>query len=45
MIGGELYQHFKRCKRFDEVRVKFYVAQIILALGYLHSKNIIYRDL
>jgi serine/threonine protein kinase len=26
------------------IRVKFYAAQVILALEYLHSKNIIYRE-
>jgi len=25
--------------------VKFYALQLILAIGYLHKKNIIYRDL
>ncbi|EAR84156.1 Serine/Threonine kinase domain protein (macronuclear) [Tetrahymena thermophila SB210] len=43
--GGELYQYLKRDGRFTESRTKFYIAQLILALGHLHSKNIIYRDL
>lgn len=32
-------------KRFEEDSARFIVAQITLALGYLHSKDIIYRDL
>lgn len=28
-----------------EQKVKFYAAEILIALEYLHSKNIIYRDL
>lgn len=45
MKGGELFQHLRNSKRFDEYRAKFYTAQIALALGHLHSKEIIYRDL
>jgi len=45
MRGGELFQHLKVCKRFDEERAKFYVAEIILALDHLHCLNVIYRDL
>jgi serum/glucocorticoid-regulated kinase 2 len=45
MRGGELFQHLKVCKRFDEERAKFYVAEIILALDHLHALNVIYRDL
>lgn len=43
--GGELFFHLRKEKKFDEERAKFYAAEIILALEYLHSKNIIYRDL
>lgn len=32
-------------KHFSESRTKFYVIEIILGLDYLHSKNIVYRDL
>ena len=30
---------------FEEQRTKFYLCEIILALGHLHSRHIIYRDL
>lgn len=43
--GGELFTHIIEKKRFDEETTRFIVAQIASALGYLHSKEIIYRDL
>ncbi|GAA5883482.1 hypothetical protein JCM3774_003598 [Rhodotorula dairenensis] len=44
--GGEVFQHLQRDGgRFGEDKVRFYVAEIILALDFLHSKNIVYRDL
>jgi len=43
--GGELFFHLKREGRFTEKRSKFYAGEICLALGHLHSKGIIYRDL
>ena len=45
MIGGELFFHLRREKRFNQDKTRLYAAQIILALDYLHRKNIIYRDL
>ena len=43
--GGELYKIVKSQKRLQEPMVKFYAAQMVLALGYLHSKDIVHRDL
>ena len=43
--GGELYKIFQEHKRFDEAIVKFYAAQIIIAIGKLHEKGIMHRDL
>lgn len=43
--GGELYKIYVQSKRFSETTVKFYAAQLVLALGYLHSKGIVHRDL
>ena len=31
--------------RFNEERARFYVTQVILAVGYLHADHILYRDL
>lgn len=43
--GGELFFHLSRDKLFGEERTRFYGAEIISALGYLHEQGIIYRDL
>lgn len=43
--GGELYKIFQEQKRFSEDVVKFYAAQIIVAIGKLHEKGIMHRDL
>jgi serine/threonine protein kinase len=43
--GGELFYHLHNLGRFTEDQARFYFAEIVLALDYLHRKNIIYRDL
>jgi serine/threonine protein kinase len=45
ILGGELFTLILDEKRFSEERTKFYSAQVILAIGFLHGKKIIYRDL
>eukprot|EP01088_Endostelium_zonatum_P001106 TRINITY_DN1138_c0_g1_i1.p1 TRINITY_DN1138_c0_g1~~TRINITY_DN1138_c0_g1_i1.p1 ORF type:complete len:786 (-),score=193.53 TRINITY_DN1138_c0_g1_i1:234-2591(-) len=45
LCGGELFTHLSSVDRFDESRAKFYAAQIVLALGYLHDNKVLYRDL
>jgi serum/glucocorticoid-regulated kinase 2 len=45
MNGGELFFHLRREGTFTEQRIKFYAAEIVLALETLHSHGIIYRDL
>jgi serum/glucocorticoid-regulated kinase 2 len=43
--GGELFFHLKKENRFNENRVKFYAAEITLAMDHLHQLGIVYRDL
>merc|ERR1719411_1520851 len=43
--GGELYFHLSKERQFSEDRTRFYGAEIICAIYYLHRKAIIYRDL
>ncbi|XP_059362119.1 RAC-beta serine/threonine-protein kinase [Carassius carassius] len=43
--GGELFFHLSRERVFTEDRARFYGAEIVSALEYLHSKDVVYRDL
>lgn len=43
--GGELFYHLSQERKFSEEKTRFYAAEIVSALGYLHEHDIIYRDL
>ena len=45
LIGGDLKSLLGVYGYFDEVTARFYVAEIALALAYLHRHNIIHRDI
>ncbi|KAG5892938.1 hypothetical protein JTB14_014993 [Gonioctena quinquepunctata] len=43
--GGEMFTHLRRSRKFTEVLSRFYAAQVLLALEFLHYCDILYRDL
>lgn len=43
--GGELFTYLRTVKNFKSEDSRFYAAQVTLMFEYLHSKDIIYRDL
>ncbi|KAL5478719.1 SCH9_1 [Sanghuangporus weigelae] len=43
--GGELFWHLQKEARFSEEKVRFYIAELVLALEHLHKCDIVYRDL
>ena len=44
VAGGELFYHLRSAGKFPLVSVRFYSAEIISALSYLHTNNIVYRS-
>jgi serine/threonine kinase 32 len=44
LLGGDLRFHLSDGK-FSEARVKLYICEIALAIDYLHSHQIIHRDI
>ena len=42
--GGDLYTHLHMSESFSEEKISFYASQLVLALEYLHSQNIIFRE-
>lgn len=43
--GGDLRYHIGKRRRFSEVETKFFMANMIVGLEYLHQNNIIHRDM
>ncbi|KAF5282816.1 hypothetical protein FQR65_LT02813 [Abscondita terminalis] len=46
--GGEMFTHLRKQvarRKFDEPLARFYAAQVLLTLEYLHHLDLIYRDL
>ncbi len=43
--GGELYDRILCIKRFAEQDAAHLIHQLLLALNYMHQKNIIHRDI
>jgi protein-serine/threonine kinase len=43
--NGDLSCHLAERNRFSEGVAKFYIAEVIMALEYLHIRDIVYRDL
>lgn len=41
--GGDLMFQIQRARKFDEPRARFYSAEVICALQFLHRHEVIYR--
>ena len=44
-LGGELFTILRKMRSFDESTARFYASCVIEAFDYMHSRDIIYRDL
>ena len=43
--GGELFYLLQNKRLFTETEAKFYFAEMLLGLEYIHNNNVLYRDL
>ena len=43
--AGDLAMHLNKRQVFDENEAKFFIAEVILAIEYIHKLDVIYRDL
>jgi len=45
LSGGEIFFHLSKEVKFSVEKTRFYIAELVLGIGYLHSKDVVYRDL
>ncbi|PNW85942.1 hypothetical protein CHLRE_03g199050v5 [Chlamydomonas reinhardtii] len=46
VMGGELFSYLQtRSRPLEESHARFYAASVVLALEYLHDRDLVYRDL
>ena len=45
VCGGELFSYLRNAGRFSSSTGNFYASEIVCALDYLHTQNVVYRDL
>jgi serine/threonine protein kinase len=43
--GGDLLSFVRKRRKLNEVLAKYLFKQIIEGIGYIHSKNILHRDI
>ena len=43
--GGDLSLHLEKREIFSEAHAKFFIAETVLAIEYIHAFNVVYRDL
>ncbi len=41
--GGELFTYLRTAQRFDNPTAAFFASEIVMALDYLHSQDMVYR--
>ena len=43
--GGDMFFHIRKAKQFSLERAKFYAAELLVAIEFMHQNGVIYRDL
>ena len=43
--GGDLRYHVSRYRKFSEEQTRFFIANMVFALQYIHDNNVIHRDI
>ena len=43
--GGDMFFHIRKAKYFTNERARYYAAELVLAIEFMHFNGVIYRDL